>query len=145
MVTRRESEVDAAYTCSLTPIKKTNTITTIDTAKTEYSPRQSLSNASPRGVKPGYSPFHERTLSSTASTAQEALESLTLSSSSYSVSTAKTSCSSCHDRIPSGSSVIDEGRILSSYRSALSECQAVSERNSQSPNTGRSKRRLNSR
>lgn len=107
-VSRRVSESDPVCTCGFPPIKRAITTATTDSARTLYSPRESLSNISPRAVKSGYKPSRERTLSSTGSTAQEARESLTLKQRSYSVSTAKTSCSSCHDRVKLDDSVIEE-------------------------------------
>ena len=124
---RREPEVDAACTCGLSPIKKTTTIATIDSARTLYNPRASISDPSPRATKSGYHPFRDRALSSTESTAQEVLESPTLKSRSYSTSTAKTSCSSCHDRIHSVDSAVDEHRVVPNYGKPLNEYQALSE------------------
>lgn len=114
-VSRRVSESDPVCTCGFPPIKRAITTATTDSARTLYSPRESLSNISPRAVKSGYKPSRERTLSSTGSTAQEARESLTLKQRSYSVSTAKTSCSSCHDRVKLDDSVIGEYHYAPSF------------------------------
>ena len=115
LVARRESEIDAACTCGLSAIKKSSTIATTGSVKTNYTPRGFVSNTSPRTVHSGDSLFRKRTLSSTGSTAQEGLEDLRLNSRSESLCTAKTSCSSCHDQVHSRSSEKDERGVTPSY------------------------------
>lgn len=126
-VVRHESENDVACTCGISPIKRTITTVTTDSAKTLYNPKESLSYPSPRAVKHGPKAFRERTTSSTGSTAQEYLESLTLKSRSDSVSTAKTSCPSCHDRVQSGDPGINECHTEHNLGSSLYEYKGLSE------------------
>ena len=124
---RRVSEFDAGCTCGFSPVRRTITTATTDSA-TLYNQRDSLSSPSTNVVNSGYKTRRERRLSSTASTAQETLEDSNLKSRSYSVSTAKTSCFSSHDPLQSrGLGIGEYHRILSLGR-VLTENADLSQR-----------------
>ena len=80
LVARRESELEAACTCGLSPLQKASTIATFDSAETSYSLRGSQLNTSLRTAKSKYDLNRERTLNSAGSAAREALEEMTLDS-----------------------------------------------------------------
>ena len=128
LVARRESELEAACTCGLSPLQKSSTIATIDSAETSYSLGGSQLNTSPRTAKSKYDLLRERTLSGTGSAARETLEEMTLDSHPDSACTAKNSCRSCLDRKNSHGSIIDEYRFTPSYKSVQKEHQALLER-----------------
>ena len=125
LVARRESELEAACTCGLSPLPKSPTIATIDSAETSYSLGGSQLTTSPRTANSKYDLFRERTLNSTTSAAREALEEMTLDSHPDSVSTAKDSCHSCPGRMNSHGSIIYECRFTPSYKSVQKEHQAL--------------------